>query len=372
MQLLFPLSLPPLPNAPSQSSQQVSSQPSRQHKQAAGDDPRLNIVRTALRAAGLQSSKVIAKKAESATLQPALAHEQWLQQIFGWPRPDIANAALCSAGETTAIPALTPESASPATANLQAANCHWLVRPVHFNLALDHLVLAAEPQGAALLSHPEQWLAVLQEALAPGWSLVAKPSARQETLFTLTTPPGIEWAAKSSMQAMGRSIDRYLPTGQDARAWRRFLNHCQMLLHEHPLNAHREQASLSSINGFWLEGELNQQVPSISRSSMQSLTSALKTQPNSILAPSQLEGSADKAVFVLDDWITPTHCGDLETWTDAWERLPRFVQELRRLSRDKPGGEQILKLHFFGEAACLSLASRPLDHLRFWRLGGLL
>ncbi len=336
MQLLFPLSLPPLQNA------------SAQQGSATGADTRLARVRLALKQAGLQKSRVKTRLAESDSLQNALSHELWLQRQFSLARPDLANTLMCVAGQAH----------HERPVRVESERTTWLLKPVHLNLALDHLVLAADALGTSQLHDPQHWVELLGEALDTAWTLDSWTSPRTETFLVLHTPSRTDWAPKSSTQAMGRSIDRYLPSGQDARSWRRFLNHSQMLLHEHLLNDRREKLGLASINGFWLEGEVRSPPANLFRSTMDDLLN------NKVGPLDQKSSTSDETVVIIDDWITPTHQGDIEAWTGIWERFPAFAQALQKRKR--------VTWNFFGEAAQLSIESQPQDRWRFWRLGALL
>jgi hypothetical protein len=346
MQLIFPLSLPPLQNAASP--QGLLSVV----------DTRLTQVRTALQAAGLHRAKLKTRIAESDQLQNALAHELWLQQHFSLARPDLAQSLVCQAG----LSKTHPIEANP-------ARRIWLLRPVHLSLALDHLLLSADAKGTTEIDDPAQWLRLLGEALEPEWTLDLWISPRREVFFTLETPSQIDWAPKSSTQAMGRSIDRYLPTGRDARAWRRFLNHGQMLLHEHPLNAQREALGQARINGLWLEGEHCALPQNLFRSGMKELLQSelLANNTKGVENLTQTKASLhplDEPIILIDDWLAPTQQGDLEGWTDCWQDFSSFVRAL-------PGRAPIT-WHFFGEAAVLSMVSQVHDRFRFWRQRSLL
>ena len=338
MQLLFPLSLPPLASTATQ----LGSAPETH--------TRLAQVQVALKAAGLQRSRVHHRVPESQSLQDALSHEVYLQKHFSLARLDIANVLMCQAARPNQSVALDtrPES------------CTWLLKPVHLNLALDHLVLAADARGTAQLNNLADWLVLLREALEPGWTLDTWISPRQETFLTLQTPLSTDWSPKSSAQAMGRSIDRYLPAGVNARSWRRFLNHTQMLLHEHPLNEQRELTGLARINGFWLEGEVKKVPQQLFRASMNEFLEDHKNSGDSITK----NNDADTAVIIIDDWIAPTHQGDLDAWNAAWKRFAVFARALPKTSRTR--------WNFFGEAAQLTIESQPGDAWRVWRVGPLI
>jgi hypothetical protein len=51
--------------------------------------------------------------------------------------------------------------------------------------------------------------------------------------------------------AQGRTLRALLPTGHDAGTWRRWQNEIQMLLHEHPVNAARENRGAAVANSVW-------------------------------------------------------------------------------------------------------------------------
>lgn len=61
--------------------------------------------------------------------------------------------------------------------------------------------------------------------------------------------------------AAGRDVRTLLPQGADARRWWRLNNELQMLLHQHPVNAARQQAGKPAINSLWLWGEGSAGVP---------------------------------------------------------------------------------------------------------------
>ncbi len=53
---------------------------------------------------------------------------------------------------------------------------------------------------------------------------------------------------------IGRNIDQYLPTGNEAKRWCSILNEVQMLFHSATANMQREADHLLPINGVWLSG----------------------------------------------------------------------------------------------------------------------
>lgn len=62
-------------------------------------------------------------------------------------------------------------------------------------------------------------------------------------------PPRICTHSLSSV--VGRSIDRFLPRGEEAGRWVAMLNEAQMLFHHSEVNQRREQAGRPAVNGVW-------------------------------------------------------------------------------------------------------------------------
>jgi len=68
----------------------------------------------------------------------------------------------------------------------------------------------------------------------------------------LASPPDLVTSPLSLV--IGKPVDPYLPTGEDAPLWQRRMTEIQMLLHTHALNEEREARGKSTINGLWLWG----------------------------------------------------------------------------------------------------------------------
>lgn len=65
-------------------------------------------------------------------------------------------------------------------------------------------------------------------------------------------------------QVVDQNVDRYLPYGEDALLWHRWLNQVQMVLHDSAVNLNREERDELPVNSVWLWG--GGVVPSISAS----------------------------------------------------------------------------------------------------------
>ncbi len=53
---------------------------------------------------------------------------------------------------------------------------------------------------------------------------------------------------------MGRAIEAYLPSGDEASSWRALLNEMQMLFHSADVNRARQSRGDAPINGLWISG----------------------------------------------------------------------------------------------------------------------
>ncbi len=129
----------------------------------------------------------------------------------------------------------------------------WLVEPVHFHLARDHVVLMAGAHRGLDLSQAERLIESIGSLLDED-SLVLKPLSA--TTWLLTGDGAAPWRLEcaSVEAASGRNVAGYLPDGPDQRRFRKLLNEIQMSWHEHPVNQEREAAGALPINSVWLSG----------------------------------------------------------------------------------------------------------------------
>lgn len=130
----------------------------------------------------------------------------------------------------------------------------WLrADPVNLRAERDQLLL--DPLAAISLTHEQavQLVATLNaHFLADGMRFCAV-NARKWYVQT-DTLPRVVMAPLSAAAAAGNNVDAMRPQGTDAMAWQRIANEVQMLLHEHPVNAEREQHGQAPINGVWFWG----------------------------------------------------------------------------------------------------------------------
>ncbi|CAG0933269.1 MAG: hypothetical protein EFKGCFLK_01666 [Rhodocyclaceae bacterium] len=164
---------------------------------------------------------------------PALSPERWLCGAFGVAgdeRRELPIGALRWLGE----------GRDP------GADAWLCADPVHLRFSRNTLVVdAAGPdlaadEAAQLAAALNEHLADFGEFLAPHprrWYLRAKAAPR-----IATHPPAA---------VAGRTLEPFLPQGEDARDWRRLINEAQVILHNHAVNAAREAAGRPTANSLW-------------------------------------------------------------------------------------------------------------------------
>lgn len=181
-----------------------------------------------------------ARQAESfAPFSRALPHETWLARKL---LPD--NPLLESS------PPLA--DALMRRHGLQAESGTWFVlQPVHFHIARDHLVLT-DPRQLGL---GEAEARALFDAALPlfeedGKTLVYGDAA---TWF-MQADDWQDLHTATPDAACGHNIDIWLPQGAQERAWRKLQNEVQMHWHLHEVNAAREARGANPVNSLWLWG----------------------------------------------------------------------------------------------------------------------
>lgn len=163
--------------------------------------------------------------------RPALPFERWLCEAFGVQAEELPIGALRLLGE-----------------GIDPGKDAWLCAdPVHLRFSRNTLVVGgaaelelAEYEAGQLVAALNAHLAEFGEFIAPHprrWYLRAK------------RPPRV--ATHSLSAVTGRTLEPFLPQGEEARTWRQFINEAQVLLHNHPLNVAREAAGRPMANSLW-------------------------------------------------------------------------------------------------------------------------
>ena len=161
-----------------------------------------------------------------------------------------------------------------------------------------------------------------------GWHLTAP--CPQRWYLSLPEAPAITTVPPATIA--GQTIDSNLPHGRDAAEWHALMNEVQMLFHQHPVNARREERGEPMINSlwFWGEGSLPDVVPAsetrVATDYPLAMGLACFTHTPRRDVPARLEElltTVEKALIlvVLDDLEAAVQYTDIEAWLEALDRL---------------------------------------------------
>jgi hypothetical protein len=283
--------------------------------------------------AALARRAAIGKSSDSsATHLPDPGHEDWLQNAFG-------------------LPAGAPIAACSALADGAFQAC-WRLDPVNLHIGRDHLVLT-DPARLALGADDARALAASIAELFrdEGLTLIAAHPSRW---YLQETEPsrGLRLQTRSMLAALGRSIDGWQPTGDDARRWRRIVNEVQMSWYRHPVNERRESQGLIPVNSLWIEGpcpgssaqgtvaqitdQITAQIASCGATAGRIAARRSATVSAAVDDPASpsidLSGDASISIsepcieasmaLTIDDRLFEAQCaGDPQRWMQAWQSL---------------------------------------------------
>ncbi len=170
---------------------------------------------------------------------------------------------------------------------------------------------------------------------------------------------------------IGRNIDPYLPSGEEASRWRSVLNEVQMLFHSAASNMQREAAHLLPVNGIWLSGGgclperwkadfsavmaddlLSQGLSQLSEIECHALSLDALTQ--------QHEG--DAYLVVYPSLLRTVLAADPQSWVDRLDEFERWAVALQRMLQKK----QIERLSLYPcDGQVFQIERRGLR--RFWK-----
>ncbi|GAC1429736.1 MAG: hypothetical protein NVSMB6_29000 [Burkholderiaceae bacterium] len=252
----------------------------------------------------------------------ALPHEVWLARHFGLADPLQADNSPPVAAALMSTFGMEPEPG------------YWfVVQPVHYHVARDHLVLTDPRQlaledadaralfAAALPSFAETGLELLY-GRADCWFVRAD---RHRDLVTATPDA-----------TCGHNIDIWMPQGASARAWRRLQNEVQMEWHTHRVNETRAADSRLPVNSLWLWGGAAAPIAVACTDAAASAEALFNlhgwyaafgqyTTCRTVVADADVHGlltnTNSRRLLVLDDLIGPALAGDWVAWIEKMRAL---------------------------------------------------
>ena len=166
-------------------------------------------------------------------------------------------------------------------------------------------------------------------------------------LLELNTPRTVKTCPID--QVAGRSLDPFMPAGEDARWLRGIMNESQMLLH-------REQLD-HSVNSLWFWGFGS--LPVVSRRPLEMFSNELISKAFYAAISGDAE-SGDSSLFVTAQCLEGRHSGDMQRWISGVRETENRLRDLLPLR-----GEPLLLQSDNG----VSLHYRSPMRFRFWQSG---
>jgi hypothetical protein len=289
--------------------------------------------------------------------------ERWLARAFGLEPVERAPIAAL---------ALLGEGLAPGTDV-------WLrADPVHLKVHGTRLVLAEASRLGLERAEADELLAALNAHFGPRGIEFLAPRPERWYL-RCAEAPRIETTPLS--EVAGRPVEDFLPQGEDGPGWRALLNEVQMLLHEHPCNARREERGALPVNSVWLWGA--GRVPRVSRHPLyrvvfgeHPLAAGIAAAGAAEARPLPADGAAlldqtrrcgrQGACLAVVEMPAASAYGDLSLWCEAALALERrWLAPLWERWRTGEGGAVVLHAlgRDFGAKVTLARAAR----YRFWR-----
>lgn len=133
--------------------------------------------------------------------------------------------------------------------DLDTADGWWLrLDPVYLQVDRDALYLLASDELHLIREQSDALVTTLNAHFRDqGWHIHAPHP--QRWYLRLDRPADIH--TTPLYEAFGHDVHTCLPAGPDHQRWRGWLNECQMLLANHPVNAEREARAQMPVNSIW-------------------------------------------------------------------------------------------------------------------------
>jgi hypothetical protein len=166
---------------------------------------------------------------------PRREAESALAGLFGLSGDDVPVAPLALLGETG-----------------ERRAGYWLrADPVHISAGIDRTVMGGTSTLAISAAEAQALCAEIAREMAEEGLL---PQALAPSRWYMNWPDSPRVRFTPLPMVIGADLYPHMPEGEEALAWRRLINHAQMVLHASPVNAARRAAGQPEINGLWFWG----------------------------------------------------------------------------------------------------------------------
>ena len=284
--------------------------------------------------------------------RPALPPERWLCEAFGLQAEELPFGALRLLGE-----------------GVDPGADAWLCAdPVHLRFSRDTLVVGGAAELDLAGHEAAQLAAAMNEHLAEFGEFLA-PHPRRWYLRMKRVP---RIATQDPSAVTGRTLEPFLPQGEEARAWRHLINEAQVLLHNHPVNAAREAEGRATANSLWPWGA--GPLPPVAAAPAAHIhadpplahgLAKLAGVPVTPV-PDRFDAAVPQSLTLLEDLAEAAQCLDAASWRSGLAALEArwFAPLLAALKARRTHG---LRLTALGDDAIVDVTLDAGDLWQFWR-----
>ncbi|MGK5047729.1 hypothetical protein ACQ4WP_17815 [Janthinobacterium sp. GB4P2] len=277
-----------------------------------------------------------------------LPHEAWLAHALSLsPAPNGEAAQAAFAAQAMRGYGLVPEPGAR----------YFLLHPAHLAIARSHISLEdlrqlklSEADGRALFDIVSPYFDEIGQPLAYGDAGTWLMRADAWSDLQCASPDG----------ATTQDLSVWMPEGEHARAARRLQNEVQMLWHEHPVNAAREERGLKAINSFWIWGasvataDPVRCAASLHTKDAPGWLAALAEPSRRHASPSSVLADQSDAIIVLGGLIEAAQAQEWGLWLQQLQALEAdwFVPLLAALKDGRLGQLRLVLSHRDAWLAC--------------------
>ncbi|ATD61803.1 hypothetical protein CNX70_17775 [Janthinobacterium svalbardensis] len=289
-----------------------------------------------------------------------LPHEAWLAHALGLaPAPNGEAAQAAFAAQAMRGYGLVPEPDAR----------YFLLHPAHLAIARSHISL----EDLRQLKLSEDDGRALFDIAAPYFDEIGQPLAYGDALtWFMRADAWSDLQCASPDAATTQDLSVWMPEGEHARAARRLQNEVQMLWHEHPVNAAREERGLKAVNSFWIWGaslanaEAARCAASLHTRDAPGWLAALAEPSRRDASPNSVLANQQDAIVVLGGLIEAAQAQEWGMWLQQLQALEAdwFAPLLAALKDGRLGQLRLVLSH---RDAWLSCTTSKLAQRKFWR-----
>ena len=289
-----------------------------------------------------------------------LPHEAWLAhalQLSPAPNGEAAQAAFAALAMRGY--GLVPEPGGR----------YFLLHPAHLAIARSHISL----EDLRQLKLSEDDGRALFDIAAPYFDEIGQPLAYGDAgTWFMRADAWSDLQCASPDAATTQDLSVWMPEGEHARAARRLQNEVQMLWHEHPVNAAREERGLKAINSFWIWGaslanaEAARCAASLHTRDAPDWLAALTEPAQRDASPNSVLASQQDAIVVLGGLIEAAQAQEWGMWLQQLQGLEAdwFAPLLAALKEGRLGQLRLVLSH---RDAWLDVTTSKHAQRKFWR-----